>query len=180
MTDHSKGSAGGSDADLTPPGVGSAGLERGFDDLVGALPLGVYRTKPDGELLLANRALATIYGYESVEEMKAASQHGEVFGREQDGANAAVELSTRPNDLAIGTRGSPRGLLSSLQPHLELRGEASDGVVYRRLDQGRAAHFGRVHRAGIRTPGNSCCLLHCRRVHRHAPHSTDPCARQTG
>lgn len=78
MTDHSKGSAGGSDADLTPPGVGSAGLVRGFDDLVGALPLGVYRTKPDGELLLANRALATIYGYESVEEMKTASQRGEV------------------------------------------------------------------------------------------------------
>jgi two-component system cell cycle sensor histidine kinase PleC len=78
MTDDSKGSTGGSAARSEAPGDGAAPLEHGFDDLVGALPIGVYRTKPDGELLLANRALASIYGYASVEEMKAASQSGEV------------------------------------------------------------------------------------------------------
>ncbi|MEQ8603677.1 MAG: PAS domain-containing sensor histidine kinase [Marivibrio sp.] len=82
MVDHSKRAEPGREPGRDQEGGASGGAdgeaERGFDGLVEALPLGVYRTKPDGELLLANRALAAIYGYDDVAEMKAASQRGEV------------------------------------------------------------------------------------------------------
>ncbi len=41
-----------------------------FESLVMASPIGVYRTTPDGRILMANQALAEMMGYADVEELK--------------------------------------------------------------------------------------------------------------
>ena len=40
-----------------------------FEDLIMSSPIGVYRTTPDGRVLVANRALAELMGYTSVEDL---------------------------------------------------------------------------------------------------------------
>ncbi len=49
-----------------------------FESLVMASPIGVYRTTPDGRVLMANQALAEMMGYHSVEELKKhnVAEHG--------------------------------------------------------------------------------------------------------
>ncbi len=49
-----------------------------FESLVMDSPIGVYRTTPDGHILMANQALAEMMGYETVEELKKrnVTEHG--------------------------------------------------------------------------------------------------------
>jgi len=49
-----------------------------FENLVMSSPIGVYRTTPDGRILMANQALAEMMGYDSVEELKKrnVAEHG--------------------------------------------------------------------------------------------------------
>ena len=44
--------------------------EKRFQDLLEHLPVGVYRTTPDGKIIEANQALADMLGYESFEDLK--------------------------------------------------------------------------------------------------------------
>ena len=41
--------------------------------LIAHLPVGIYRTRPDGTVLFANHALVTMLGYDSLEDLQAAS-----------------------------------------------------------------------------------------------------------
>jgi PAS domain S-box-containing protein len=50
-------------------GIGLRASERRYRELVEYAPYGIYRTRTDGELLMANPALATILGYDSVSEL---------------------------------------------------------------------------------------------------------------
>ncbi len=65
-------------APSAPPPDAGGSFPKDATDLVSSLPIGVYRTRPDGSLLLANKALATIYGYDSVEDLYAAAERTEV------------------------------------------------------------------------------------------------------
>ncbi|MCR9220160.1 MAG: PAS domain-containing sensor histidine kinase [Alphaproteobacteria bacterium] len=72
-----KGAAG-----ATPTARARADVRQGVDptsglgELVAALPIGVYRTTPKGELLLGNRALAAIYGFDDIAALQAAARTG--------------------------------------------------------------------------------------------------------
>ena len=44
--------------------------EKRFQDLLERLPVGVYRTTPDGKIIQANKALAKMLGYEKPEDLK--------------------------------------------------------------------------------------------------------------
>jgi diguanylate cyclase (GGDEF)-like protein/PAS domain S-box-containing protein len=44
--------------------------EKRYQDLIEHLPVGIYRTTPDGKIIEANQALANILGYESHEDLK--------------------------------------------------------------------------------------------------------------
>ncbi|MBP5857848.1 PAS domain-containing sensor histidine kinase [Marivibrio halodurans] len=79
-------------ADSTESGgaVGSAGEQ---SDLVSALPIGVYRTTPSGRLLLANKALADIYGYPGVDSLVEAAAEGKLaWYADPDRRDAFVRL----------------------------------------------------------------------------------------
>ncbi len=86
----------------------TAGLEK----VVADFPVGVYRTTPDGEFLYANRALADILGYESVEaltEKKPSDLYPDPRDRErwsrrlrEEGLVRNVQLRLRRADGSLG------------------------------------------------------------------------------
>jgi Amt family ammonium transporter len=51
----------------------------GIEELFNRLPVALYRSAPDGELLAANPALARLFGYESVPDMSEATNSVETF-----------------------------------------------------------------------------------------------------
>lgn len=53
--------------------------ERNFRGIFENVPIGIYRTSPEGEILMANQALVSMLGYESFEEMKNVRRQEEGF-----------------------------------------------------------------------------------------------------
>lgn len=58
--------------------------EKAFRSLVENAPIGIYRSSPSGETLLANSALAKILGYESPEEMVRSHRAQSGYGNPED------------------------------------------------------------------------------------------------
>ena len=58
-------------ADYPPPAEPAGGRAHRFADSFPDVPIGVYRTSADGRILMANRALLRMLGYDSFEELAA-------------------------------------------------------------------------------------------------------------
>jgi diguanylate cyclase (GGDEF)-like protein/PAS domain S-box-containing protein len=65
-----------------------------YQDLLEHLPVGVYRTTPDGRIIEANQALANILGYESHEDLKDVNVK-DLYVREKDRTEHLKELDVR-------------------------------------------------------------------------------------
>ncbi|MGQ9583247.1 MAG: PAS domain S-box protein [Thermoplasmatota archaeon] len=59
--------------------AGAEERERLFRDLVENLPIGIYRTTPDGRILLANSALVRMLGFSSFSELAARNLEGGIY-----------------------------------------------------------------------------------------------------
>ena len=68
--------------------------EKRFQDLLERLPVGVYRTSPDGKIIEANQALANMLGYESHEDLKDINVK-DLYVREKDRADHLKKLDEK-------------------------------------------------------------------------------------
>jgi diguanylate cyclase (GGDEF)-like protein/PAS domain S-box-containing protein len=68
--------------------------EKRFQDLLEHLPVGVYRTLPDGKIIEANQALANMLGYESHEDLKDINVK-DLYVREKDRADHLKKLDEK-------------------------------------------------------------------------------------
>jgi len=68
--------------------------EKRFQDLLSHLPVGVYRTTPDGKIIEANHALANMLGYESHQDLKDVNVK-DFYVRAKDRAEHLKELDVR-------------------------------------------------------------------------------------
>lgn len=68
--------------------------EKRFQDLLEHLPVGVYRTSPDGKIIEANQALANMLGYESHEDLKDINVK-DLYVREKDRADHLKKLDEK-------------------------------------------------------------------------------------
>jgi diguanylate cyclase (GGDEF)-like protein/PAS domain S-box-containing protein len=68
--------------------------EKRFQDLLEHLPVGVYRTTPDGKIIEANQALAKMLGYESHEDLKNINVK-DLYVRTEDRAEHLKKLDAR-------------------------------------------------------------------------------------
>ncbi len=68
--------------------------EKRYQDLLEHLPVGVYRTTPDGKIIEANQALANMLGYESHEDLKNVNVT-DLYVRAEDRADHLEKLDAR-------------------------------------------------------------------------------------
>jgi diguanylate cyclase (GGDEF)-like protein/PAS domain S-box-containing protein len=68
--------------------------EKRFQDLLEHLPVGVYRTSPDGKIIEANQALANMLGYESHEDLKDINVK-DLYVREKDRTDHLKKLDEK-------------------------------------------------------------------------------------
>jgi two-component system NtrC family sensor kinase len=70
--------------------------EERLNDFVSNAPIGLFITTPKGEFILANQAMCEIFGYDSVEELKASSLPDNMdFGRGRTRADFLLELKEK-------------------------------------------------------------------------------------
>src|SRR4051812_36028988 len=73
--------------------------EQKYRNIVDYASVGIYRSKPDGTILMANPSLARILGYESIEELQRRNLATDVYVTENDRASALERFAA--NDYAI-------------------------------------------------------------------------------
>ena len=97
--------------------------EKRFQDLLEHLPVGVYRTTPDGKIIEANQALAKILGYKSHDDLKDINVK-DLYVRPKDRTEHLKKLDTRgtfftefqlrrKDEQAIWGRDYPRAVIDS-------------------------------------------------------------------